>query len=386
MSQFFRYSLLLFFLFVLPLQASSFVIGKQIKGEFQRESAVMSEMTSFVTMKTASEAHSSDGAVVVRGKVRVLPANDGSAGLAVAPLGMQVIGQAGSAPNQSGLVAAPAGTEVRFWRPAEPSQYYVTYTDEAGEYQINLDDGLWRGEACGSRSGFSPAAWDIEIDNNQLKVMQAIYQKTLHLDIIEPRNTSMAFIPLSIRGKGFGCNGYLKFVYSNTIDNLGNDHGVKYSVPDVDVNITEQTERTLGFVMPMLGDSTTAHKVMAYVQYIEGNQRSNRLPIAEFRYAILSEDVQNAADILNVTGGGQTTRGLVDLGNIDPARVGSGLVVPTRIFGTRDPVNTLSGSGVMLNGTQVMSQEALFGRAFSSESVVKSFELDVELDVRGLTQ
>jgi len=223
--------------------------------------------------------------------------------------------------DNSNLIPA-VGVEVRFWQPDSPNLFLTAQTDESGNYSIGLGEGVWIGEACGSGNGFYPAAWNLSIENSKLKSMQAVAQKEIRIDIATPTDAARPGESLTLTGSGFGCNGQLRFIYSNYVDIHGDTHAVEYGIEDVIVSDfsspLSRSNTNITFVMPRFDQPATVSKNLAYVRYEQGNSVSNSIPVAELGYAVIPQSVQDAIEEIEAEGAE------VDMSNLEDGDVGTG--------------------------------------------------------------
>jgi len=210
-------------------------------------------------------------------------------------------------------LAASKNSEVRFWQVDDPSRYVSTMTDNEGNYQVELSNGQWQGEACGSSAGFSPSAWEVTLANNKLIKMQEITTPSAH---IQPINVSLSKNEeLIIKGSGFGCNGSIVFEFYNAVDNFGHTKDVEYNrSPIVKKEFCSQTDQQIRLPMPTLmeanvGSSSSSSRI-AHLYYIKNGQRSNAIFVSEFNHLPLNPDIEDAADrvknndsVVDFTGG-----------------------------------------------------------------------------------
>jgi len=208
--------------------------------------------------------------------------------------------------------------EVRFWRTATPGAFVSTRTDEQGNYAIELSNGEWQGEACGSGIGYSPSAWQVSLSNNQLMSLQeatlpaatltAPVQITSQLSYPPSSNGAMAHSikkneELVINGSGFGCNGSLVFEFHNSVGTFGKVRAVEYNhEPIVKGDYCSRTDQQIRLPMPSLRDAnvnTADSSRYAKVYYKKGNQRSNAIYVSEFLTQPLNPALEDAANQLN---------------------------------------------------------------------------------------
>ncbi len=222
--------------------------------------------------------------VNVRGQVSKLPEStpgDRDVQPSLMPSDLTVIGSDAQY-HPSGLQPA-AGVTVRFWQPDSPGIYYITETDSQGHYLIGLGEGAWLGEACGSGIGFYPAAWQLAIVDEKLVTMQAITQKSIQLNSLQPnlfnRHPQQT---VTLTGSGFGCNGALVFTYSNAVDHCGITQPVAYDQAVVRVSdFSYRSDTKLRFLMPALNPNSAVMRHIASVHYEQGGIRSQGVVIGE---------------------------------------------------------------------------------------------------------
>jgi hypothetical protein len=318
----------------------------------------------FLLYFSISLAIADDNLVTVTGQVRKLAESSTGSNSDLPRLMETSLSVLGSVPvvDTSGLIPA-VGVEVRFWQPDYPDVYLTATTDDNGNYVIGLGEGVWVGEACGSGHGFYPAAWDLLIENEQLKTMQAVARKNIALEFLHPSNLVVQHESVTLRGSGFGCSGSLLFTYSNSVDRCDIARPVDYQHESIrfdDFNLRTDTE--LKFDMPELDSDRNVSKHVAFVHYEQGLNKSDRIPIGESvlvsqadnsvlcggepvnvetSTAVLAEVIDSASVQVGVTtgpgnpqaGGGYTPDGLT-----------------TNDFGLQTHMN----SGIQLNNTAVI--------------------------------
>lgn len=183
--------------------------------------------------------------------------------------------------NSTDLIPAPQ-VEVRFWQPGAPTIFFKALTDADGRYSIGLNDGLWVGEACGSANGYYPAAWNLLVEDDALKRMQAVARKTIELDFLHPSNLVNQHAVTTLRGRGFGCNGSLVFTYSNSVDRCDKALAVEYHHESERIStFSLRTDTELEFEMPELSSNRNVTRHIAFVHYEQGSNKSERIPIGE---------------------------------------------------------------------------------------------------------
>lgn len=198
-------------------------------------------------------------------------------------------------------LSVAANTEVRFWKINDPSLYISAHTDEEGNYQVELSNGQWQGEACGSGVGFSPSAWKVSLADNKLLKMQEIALPSATLNVM---NDSLAENEeLVVSGSGFGCNGSLVFEFNNNVDNFGHTQEIEYNhQPIIKNDFCSQTDQQIRLPMPTLMDTEGEHSAssrLARLYYVRAGQRSNTIFISEFNHQPLNDDFEDIADIVN---------------------------------------------------------------------------------------
>lgn len=235
--------------------------------------------------------------------------------------------------------------EVKFWQPTEPSVIYSTRTDENGEYSIELANGSWQGEACGSAQGYNPNAWQVSVQDNQLvnlqeraysvpqltgealdntlQIAQSAFAQSASLYAASTLTRS-AGETLTLNGQGFGCNGVLVFEFHNSVNQCGITSSVKYDHSKIIVaDFIERSDTQIKIIMPSLmdtnsGDSQASQRI-AKMYYQKAGQRSESIFVAEFLHEPLVEAVCN--DTFAVP---EPVNGVVGIPGKTPANLPSG--------------------------------------------------------------
>jgi len=191
---------------------------------------------------------------------------------------------------------------VRFWRVDNPNAFVTTQTDADGNYHVELSNGQWQGEACGSGDGFSPSAWAVTLNNNKLVKMQEI---ALPAATINQSNDSLAENQeLIIDGSGFGCNGSLVFEFHNSVDNFGRNQEVVYNhQPITTHDFCSQTNQQIRLPMPSLMDAEYGNHSdssrIAKMYFLKNGQRSNAIFVSEFNHLPIDPDHEGIGDLVN---------------------------------------------------------------------------------------
>ncbi len=222
-----------------------------------------------------------------------------------------------------------AGVTIRFWQPDTPYNFVSTETDQQGRYDIELGPGLWSGEACASDNvTYLPAAWQVLIDGDRIKRLEAIQQKNIRIDSILIDGAQVTEfnrygnVTLTLHGQGFGCSGSVRVVFSQSIDRCGDELPTEYDRDVIKiVNFDQRTDTLLRFQPPDLGEGDVQQNRVSLF-YQQADQRSNALALTEH---VLSDQFDDNAIICggaDVTEGNETSTGastelVDDLGTVN---------------------------------------------------------------------
>lgn len=240
---------------------------------------------SFLIMQQVMTNDPDQSLVYVTGKVRKLPdsatGENSSTPRLLTP--RFTLPGAPATLDTSDLIPA-VGVEVRFWQPDQPSVVKLVHTDADGDYVVGLSEGEWLGEACGSVSGFYPAAWRLSIDGNKLVSMQAIEQPAIEIDALTPTDLFEQGDEVTLHGRGFGCNGSVLISYSNPVDRCGYAQPVEYGHDIIRISdFVTRSDTLLRFQLPELsadrGNSISRH--IASLRYVRGHRLSPAVAIGE---------------------------------------------------------------------------------------------------------
>lgn len=275
---------------------------------------------------------------------------------------------------QTNNLTVAANVTVRFWQPSSPGAYVSATTDIHGEYKIGLTQGLWKGEACGSGNSFSPAAWEVLIEDKKIKRLQELNLKNIRLDILTPSNLVQQHSAVTLTGEGFGCNGALVFTYSNSVDRCDKAQPVDYSKEQIIVSdFISRNNNQLQFDMPELdAQNRSVTKHVASVQYVQGANRSDGIAIGE---TILASQAGN--DVLcNNAPVGVATSGAVSAAASAGTHAGTfGGVTMEAVVASGSVTSGVVGDATVGGG----NNPQLMGSDFS----VEAFE-NIDLDIQGI--
>lgn len=295
-----------------------------------------------------------------------------------------------------GQLENAAGIEVRFWQPARPAQVITTETDEQGNYEVKLRNGNWQGEACGSDSGYYPAAWQVQLVNNSLVSLQQTPQRTLSIN-----NTALetGFLAgnfsnglgsthvyetgdmVTLNGVGFGCSGSLVLVYQNSLDIYGEPRDVRYDNAPLIIGVADMLSRSetqIKFSMPNLSAATlessgNTSRRIAKIYYQKAGQRSNAIYISQFVSDIMIDNRSYAEDVVETTPGIDRidVRSEVNIATLATA------VIRTDVVNTGNNDFVLSGLNASLDRT-VGNQRAAGQSTMTAVSVISPEQVATE--------
>ncbi len=147
---------------------------------------------------------------------------------------------------------------------------------------VGLPEGEWLGEACGSDSGFYPAAWKLSVVGKKLVSMQPLQQPDIQLDALSPSNLIDQHGVVNLHGRGFGCNGSVLITYSNPVNRCGYAQPVEYDHDIIRVSdFITRSDTLLRFNLPELSADRTVNKHIASLRYQRGNHVSQSIAVGE---------------------------------------------------------------------------------------------------------